>query len=147
MKVDEVKRFVVPNEELTSKLESIISNERRNKDEDYSVCESLRFDFDGFDYALIEVDEDSISDEGKYQYGGEIYQFVEFDKAIASYPCEKSITKKFNLFVREDWTRSGSYFSNYYYEYDYPDLFSYEVVTIPEKVILEHEELKIKNID
>ena len=146
IKVDEIKRFVIPNEELTSKLESIISNEIRNKDEDYSVCESLQFDFDGLDYALIEVYEDSISDEGKYQYGGEIYQLVEFDKAIASYPCEKSITKKFNLFVRENWTRSGSYFSDYYYTYEEPSLFSYDVTIVPEVVIPEHEEVVVKTI-
>lgn len=146
IKVDEIKGFVVPNEDLITRLENTIFNERHNKDEDYSVCERLRFDFDGINYALIEVYEDSISDEGKYQYGGEIYQLVEFDKAIASYPCEKSITKKFNLFVRENWSRSGSYFSDYYYEYEEPSLFSYEVTIVPEVVIPEHEEVVVKTI-
>ena len=146
MRVDEVKGFVVPNEDLITRLENTIFNERHNKEEEYSVCEGLIFKFNGINYGLIEVGEQQVTDEGKYQYGGETYQLVEFDKTITSYPCDKSITKKFNLFVDEGWSRSGSYFSDYYYTYEEPSLFSYDVTIVPEVVIPEHEEVVVKTI-
>ena len=146
MKVEEIKKLIMPSEELINELKRIIED-RYESCSEYSICDNgLIFEFNGINYGLIEVGEQPVTDEGKYQYGEETYQFVEFDKTITSYPCEKYIIKKFNLFVDEEWSRSGSYFSDYYYEYEKPSLFSYEVTIVPEVVIPEHEEAVVKNI-
>lgn len=46
-----------------------------------------------------------IDDEGKYQYGGMIYRVYKDGKPT-------------DMYIRETWSRSGSYFSDYYYTYD-----------------------------
>ena len=146
MKVEEIKKLTMPSEELINELKRIIEDKYESYSE-YSICDNgLIFEFNGINYGLIEVGEQQVTDEGKYQYGGETYQFVSFNSNKKSYPRNSNIIDKFNLFVDEGWSRSGSYFSDYYYEYDCPSLFSYDVTIVPEVVIPEHEEVVVKTI-
>nr|DAG17526.1 MAG TPA: hypothetical protein [Bacteriophage sp.] len=46
-----------------------------------------------------------VDDEGKYQYGGMIYRVYKDGEPT-------------DMYIRETWSRSGSYFSDYYYSYD-----------------------------
>ena len=146
MKVEEIKKLIMPSEELINELKRIIKDRYESYSE-YCICEDgLTFKFNGINYGLIEVGEQLVTDEGKYQYGGETYQLVSFNSNKKSYPRNSNIIDKFNLFVDEDWSRSGSYFSEYYYTYEKPSLFSYDVTIVPEVVIPEHEEVVVKTI-
>ena len=76
-----------------------------------------RIDFvelDGVKYSHKEIEELDVEDEGKYQTGGTIY-------AIGILDEEKGYGIKETLFyIEQDFTRSGSYFSEYYYEFESP---------------------------
>lgn len=117
-----------------------------SSDEGSGVAKGLKFEVDGIWYGTIQLESEEVSDEGKYQYGAENYQIVSFDKSKKSYPCDKSIINRFNLFVCESWCRSGSYYSDYCHMYDIPILFTYDIVTVPKVVIPEHEESKYKGL-
>ncbi len=108
--------------------------------------ENFEFEFNSRGYTLCEVEEDDIISEGKYENGGTTYQLVEFDKAVASYPCAKSITNEYDLLVYAGFSRSGSYFSEWEYEYYEPELKRINIEVVAEQVIPEHEEIFIKSL-
>lgn len=112
--------------------------ERGNKD----------FEKDGVSYSYLYVDETSWDDEGKYQYQSITYQLVAYNPTHSeySYPCDSNIIDKFDLILTVPVTRSGSYFSDYTYYYDKPNLSIVEIENIPEQVIPAHEEVKIVDI-
>jgi len=128
----------IPSEEISSMLKEKCLNVNSD-DNNYAERGELDFESNGFSYSLIEYDEDDISDEGKYQYGSTTYQLVEFDSKICSYPNELSTIKEFNLFVRVNFSRSGSYFSDWYYSYEIPEILIVEVKHIERQVIEEHD--------
>lgn len=74
-------------------------------------------------------------DQGKYQCKNESGQLIEVDDSFNE-------IIRFNFGVSRSVTRSGSYFSDYYYEYD--EYLPYEIkeVIVPEVIIPEHKELK-----
>lgn len=93
------------------------------------------YELNGKRYGFYEMGEDSWEDEGKYQYKEEKCQLLQF-KGEDGYETEK----EFNLGVRRMVQRSGSYFSDYYYEYEKWEPFIIEEVLIPEVVIPAHTE-------
>lgn len=83
--------------------------------------------------------DDSWDDQGKYQYKTESGQLIEMDENY------KEI-KSFNFGVSRCVTRSGSYFSDYNYEYNPYEMYEIKEELIPEVIIPAHTELKWKRI-
>jgi len=80
-------------------------------------------ELNGVKYSWIEKEEIETTDEGKYQNGGTIY-------AVGVYNEENGYGIKEELFyIEQDFMRSGSYYSEYYYEYDYPFIVEKREVT------------------
>ena len=73
------------------------------------------FTVDELKYDYEEVDVLSVEDDGKYQYGSTIYGIGLLDE-------ERGYgTKGDVLFhIKQDFNRSGSYYSDYYYDYEKP---------------------------
>lgn len=134
----EFKKFTEPSEEILSLLKEKCSNVKSD-DDNYVESDELDFELNGFGYLLREYDTESIQDEGKYQYGATTYQLVEFDKSIESYPNKKSTTKVFNLFVYVAFSKSGSYYSDWYYSYEKPIIQTIEMKHIERQVIEAHD--------
>lgn len=144
--LNEALKFKHASDELIEALKEHLPNE--------DMCEhnlierdGCRFVFDYEYYDLIEVGEDPIEDEGKYQYSGTYYQLVKYDNNITPWPSDKSILEKYNVQVYLPYSRSGSYFSDYFYMYNIPTLERITIVDIPEIVIPAHQEVKTENIE
>ena len=68
-------------------------------------------------YNCEPVEELEISDQGKYQHGGTIYGVGVFNK-------EKGygIIGETLFYIKQNYSRNGSYYTDYYYNYDKPYL-------------------------
>lgn len=91
--------------------------------------EELGATIDGVEYGLDIVDESNWNDQGKYQY-----------KDVTGILCEiledGSVTK-YDIAVTQYITRSGSYFSDYYYDYDPLQVDQLVQKVIPQQIIPE----------
>ena len=98
--------------------------------------EELGATIDGVEYGLDIVDEGDWIDQGKYQYKdvtGVLYKISEDD----------SVTK-YDIAVTQYITRSGSYFSEYYYEYKPLQVDQLVQKVIPQQVIPERTVVTFK---
>lgn len=97
-----------------------------NNEDDF---EELSTTIDGIEYGLKIVGETDWDDQGKYQY-----------KDVTGVLCENledgSVTK-YDIAVTQYITRSGSYFSDYYYQYDPLQVDQLVQKVIPQQVIPE----------
>lgn len=77
-------------------------------------------------------------DEGKYQYRTDIGVLCEYDE-------KWNVVKMFDIAVTSEITRSGSYFTDY--NYDYEDLEVNKIVkkVIPEQIIPERTVITLEN--
>ena len=89
--------------------------------------EELGATIDGVEYRLEIVDDGDWDDQGKYQY-----------KDVTGILCEiledGSVTK-YDIAVTQYITRSGSYFSEYYYEYEPLQVDQLVLRVIPQQII------------
>lgn len=85
--------------------------------------EDIGEEVNGINYGIRVLEEGNWDDEGKNQYRTDIGVLCEYDN-------DWNLVKMFDIAVTSQITRSGSYFSDYYYEYD-----SLEVNKIIKKVI------------
>ena len=85
--------------------------------------EDIGEEVNGTNYGVKVLDEGSWDDEGKYQYRTDIGVLCEYDE-------NWNMVKMFDIAVTSQIIRSGSYFSDY--NYDYEDL---EVNKIIKKII------------
>lgn len=95
--------------------------------EDY--YEELGATIDGVKYGLDFVDETDWDDQGKYQY-----------KNVTGILCKSSedgSVTKYDIAVTQYITRSGSYFSDYYYDYDQLQVNQLVQKVIPQQIIPE----------
>ena len=76
-----------------------------------SCLEDIGEEVNGTNYGVKVIDEGDWIDEGKYQYRTDIGVLCEFDD-------KWNVVKMFDIAVVSEITRSGSYFSEYNYEYD-----------------------------
>ena len=76
-----------------------------------SFLEDMGEEVNGVNYGVKVIDEGDWIDEGKYQYRTDIGVLCEFDD-------KWNVVKMFDIAVVSEITRSGSYFSEYNYEYD-----------------------------
>lgn len=127
---------------IKSKIQELKYSERNPiEDED-----KIKFDLNDVNYDVICVEESDWSDEGKYQYQDITYQLVSFNNNEYDYPNKDNIIDKFNLFFILPVTRSGSYFTNYYYEYDTPTICKQKTIHVSEQIIPAHDEYKMEEI-
>ena len=89
--------------------------------------EELGATIDGVEYRLEIVDDGDWDDQGKYQY-----------KDVTGVLCETSedgSVTKYDIAVTQYITRSGSYFSEYYYEYEPLQVDQLVLRVIPQQII------------
>lgn len=138
-----------PNKELIDFIKNEINKTNndyyyeRNPIEENNI---IKFELNNINYDVICVYESNWDDEGKYQYQNITYQLVSFDNKKDDYPNKSNIIDKFNLFFDLPVTRSGSYFTDYYYEYDSPKIYRQKIIHIPEKIIPAHDEYEMEEI-
>ena len=97
-----------------------------NSEDDF---EELGATIDGVEYCLDIVDESNWDDQGKYQY-----------KDVTGILCkslEDGSVTKYDVAVTQYITRSGSYFSDYYYGYDPLQVDQLVQKVIPQQIIPE----------
>lgn len=98
--------------------------------------EELRATIDGVEYGLDIVDEGDWDDQGKYQYKdvtGVLYK-ISGDDSVTNY----------DIAVTQYITRSGSYFSGYYYEYEPLQVDQLVQKVIPQQIIPERTVVTFK---
>lgn len=97
-------------------------------------CQEVTLKLEGAKYKFCfeETDTTSWEDEDKYSQGSYIYR-------VSVYDSEGGFVEDLDLYVQQWVTRCGSYFSEYYFEYDSP----YRVKL--EKKVIEVEEWTICN--
>ena len=91
--------------------------------------EELGSTIDGVEYGLDIVDDGDWNDQGKYQY-----------KDVTGILCEileDGSVSKYDIAVTQYITRSGSYFSEYYYEYKPLQVDQLVQKVIPQQIIPE----------
>lgn len=89
--------------------------------------EELGATIDGVEYRLEIVDDGDWDDQGKYQY-----------KNVTGVLCKTSedgLVTKYDIAVTQYITRSGSYFSEYYYEYEPLQVDQLVLRVIPQQII------------
>lgn len=140
--VEEFNKLKEIESEIESKIKSRINeewNSGRNILEDDFYCK-----IDGIAYGFICEEEGDWEDEGKYQFSTDEFKLVSFDDSKEKHPHGKNIIDTFNLFVSVGISRSGSYYTDYYYDYDKPQYFKGEVSHVEEVVIPAHDIVKFK---
>ena len=92
--------------------------------------EDIGEEVNGSNYGVKVVDDGDWVDEGKYQYRTDIGVLCEFDD-------KWNVVKMFGIAVTSEITRSGSYFTDYNYDYD--DLRVNKIIkkVIPKQIIPE----------
>lgn len=95
-----------------------------------SFLEDIGEEVNGSNYGVKVLDEGDWIDEGKYQYRTDIGVLCEFDD-------KWNVVKMFDIAVTSEITRSGSYFTDY--NYDYEDLEVNKIIkkVIPQQIIPE----------
>lgn len=95
-----------------------------------SFLEDIGEEVNGSNYGVKVLDEGDWIDEGKYQYRTDIGVLCEFDD-------KWNVVKMFDIAVTSEITRSGSYFTDY--NYDYEDLKVNKIIKkiIPQQIIPE----------
>lgn len=92
--------------------------------------EELGVTIDGIEYGLDIVNEGDWDDQGKYQYKDVTCILCKFSE-------DSSVTTKYDIAVTQYITRSGSYFSEYYYEYEPLQVDQLVQKVIPQQIIPE----------
>lgn len=72
---------------------------------------------DGIKYEYEEVEDSPIDDQGKYQYGSTIYGVGLLDEGRGY-----GIKGDTLFHIKQDFSRNGSYYTDYYYDYGKPYL-------------------------
>lgn len=94
------------------------------------IFEELGAEINGEDYCIYPIDESDWDDQGKYQCQDVTGILCKSDK--------DGRTHKYDIAVTQSITRSGSYFSEYYYEYDPLEVRQLVQKVIPQQIIPEH---------
>lgn len=96
-----------------------------------SSLEDIGITINGITYGIKVIDGGYWEDEGKYQYKTELGVLCEYDDGY------DNVIKMFDIAIRSNITRSGSYFTDY--NYDYEDLEINKIIkkVIPQQIIPE----------
>lgn len=141
--VEQVKNLKNADDNLIAALRKEIPNsyygERNPLDE-------LMFDHNGERFTLCEHECTPWDDDGKYSFRTEYYQLCSYNPDIENYLCDQSKTGEYDILVSIGATKSGSYFSEYYYEYSDITIEKVKLSHVPEVVIPEHDEVVLVGI-
>lgn len=96
------------NKELTEKLLKAFDISHSLED-----CEAVQID--GVEYCCYLVEELQIEDKGKYQNGGAVFSVKVYNGTYNDAQIDEPL-----LYIEQDFTRYGSYYSDYEYEYYEP---------------------------
>lgn len=141
-KVEDVLKFKHASDELINAAKAFWSGE------DISNEDFEDLDFEGKHFSLIQIGKDGVTNNGKYEDGGEYWQLVEFKPTdTISYCDENNIVAKYDIQVYSGWYRSGSYFSDWTYEYDDAVYSRITLKDVPEVIIPAHKEVTITPCD
>ena len=122
--VEKVKQYTKVSQELLQELQDFLTSHANTE---VDLMEDFVFLYDGKNYSFELIGESAWDDSGKYEY-----QDVD-------YILKDEEGNYMNVMAEVVVTRSGSYFSEYYYEYDIPVLYTIGTKIVPEQVIPEHE--------
>lgn len=143
--MDLSKNYAEKCKEIINKLDWFENNHFKNGEFDNLL--NKKFDnLENIRLSVVEIETTKWEDEGKYQYSCTTYQLVLYDSILYNYPCDKNIVEEFNLYFNLPITRSGSYFSDYDYNYDRPIVLQKKTIHVPEKIIPAHDEVKMEEI-
>jgi len=131
--------------ETSKGLEEAIKKEiKKQWDDERNILEgNFYVNINGVDYGFISIEEGGWEDDGKYSFTTDYFQLVSFNCEEIKYPCCKNIIDKLNFFASVDASRTGSYYTGYYYNYDEPEYFKGFISHVPEVVIPAHDTVDI----
>lgn len=95
-----------------------------------SFLEDIGEEVNGTNYGVTVLDEGDWIDEGKYQYRTDIGVLCEYDE-------KWNVVKMFDIAVTSEITRNGSYFTDYNYDYENPEVNKIIKKIIPQQIIPE----------
>ena len=95
-----------------------------------SFLEDIGEEVNGTNYGIKVLDEGNWDDEEKYQYKTDVGVLCEYDE-------KWNIVKMFDIAVTSQITRSGSYFSDYNYDYENLKVNNIIKKVIPKQIIPE----------
>ena len=121
---------------IRNRLSEIFDCEQNCFEDDFG------FEFNDICYDVIVVDEPEFAVEGKYQRRSVCYQLISCDENSESW-----IIDRFNLFFEISESRTGSYYTDYYYSYEKPMIFKAKLVHIPEQIIPAHDNVEFGGIE
>lgn len=97
---------------------------------------------DNINFAFICISNSGWDDHGKYQYNSIDYQLVSYNNSKRNFPTGDNIVDYYDFIFTQHTSKSGSYFSEYYYGYDKPEPYKLKEFLIPEVIIPEHIEIR-----
>lgn len=102
-----------------------------------NFLEEIGEEVNGVNYGITAISAGNWDDQGKYQYRTDIGVLCEYDKGW-------NVVKMYDIAVTSQITRSGSYFTDY--NYDYEDLKVNKIIKkfIPKQVIPERMVVTLK---
>lgn len=140
--VKELKKCNKVSDQLLMAIKQYINKKFPDKYDCPDMEDNFELEIDGVLYGILESYKSEWTDEGKYSYADKTYQLVSYDKNVSEYICDESIINKYDLFINQSFSRSGSYFTDYDYQYDSPTVRIATIEKVPEKVIKAHDEVK-----
>ena len=102
-----------------------------------SFLEEIGKEVNGVNYGVKVIDGGDWIDEGKYQYRTDVGVLCEYDE-------NWNVVKIFDIAITSDIIRSGSYFSDYNYEYDKLKINKIIKKVIPKQIIPERTIITIE---
>ena len=97
---------------------------------------------DNINFAFVCVLDSGWDDQGKYQYSSTDYQLVSYNHSKRSYPTDDNILEYYDFIFTQHISKSGSYFSDFCFEYYKPEPYKLKEVIVPEVIIPEHTEIR-----
>lgn len=140
--VKELKKCKKASNELVETIKQYLKEKFPNKYDCPDMEGNFELEIDGVTYGILEKDKSEWTDDGKYSYADKTYQLVSYDRNVTEYICTESIIDKYDLFINQSFSRSGSYFTDYNYQYDSPTVQIATIERVPEKVIKAHDEVR-----
>lgn len=104
--MEEIKLDLELKKQIIEALDALAFRDSYGEDRSFYDSNDLDDTLKKFGDVYLDVAKElDVDDEGKYQYGGMIYRVYKDGKPT-------------DMYIRETWSRSGSYFEGYYYTYD-----------------------------
>lgn len=149
LKVEDVKNFKVADEDLIKCVVDAIQKACDEYDEETNIIEEclVKINYNGINFDFISLSTSDWDDQGKYQYQNEYYQLVSFDNSEKSWVTKDNIIDKYDLCVDVPVSRSGSYFTEYYYTYEKPMIYFSEIKHVEEVIIPAHDEVTMRYLE